>query len=139
MPATVANSSQQTQMKVTISSVLTLILNVADITLPVGTPEFDEITNLTSPSNFKEWLPTLIDGGTVAMTIIYDASNSTHQYLQDSITTQKLESFECDVNGTGSHKFTFNAYVSKGENKFAKGKAQMLTVDLRVTGPVTRA
>jgi hypothetical protein len=135
--STTAFSSQGSVLKITISGSPTPIPNIQDATVPQGIPEFDEITNLSSPSNFKEWLPILIDGGTVALTIVYNANDPTHQYVQGSITTQKLETFEFDVNGTGSHKFNFTAYVSKAENKFAKGKAGMFTVDLRITGPVT--
>lgn len=137
--STTAFSSQNSVLKITISGTPTAIPNIQDITIPQGIPEFDEITNLGSPSNFKEWLPILIDGGTVALTIVYNANDTTLQYLQGSVTTQKLETLELDINGTGNHKFTFTAYVSKAENKFAKGKAEMLTADLRITGPVTFA
>jgi hypothetical protein len=139
MPATTAFSSQGSTLKISISGSPTAILNIQDATVPQGVPEFDEITNLSSPSNFKEWLPILIDGGTVALTLVYNANDATHQYVQASVTTQKLEVFEFDINGTGTHKFNFSAYVSKAENKFAKGKAGMMTVDLRITGPVTFA
>src|SRR5579872_5552723 len=49
--------------------------------------EFDDITNLDSPSIFKEWMKTIVDGDTVAYDGVMNPADPTTQALLSNIAT----------------------------------------------------
>jgi len=138
MPATTAYSSQTSNLKVSISSVMTHIPQIDSISGPSIVTDLNDITNLDSPNSFKEFLPVLKDGGTVQCAMVYNPSDTTQQYIQNSNFNSTLESFELDLSTT-THKLTFSAYVTKFESTEKKGDALRVNFELKVTGPVVFA
>src|SRR4051794_14038176 len=49
--------------------------------------EFDDITNLDSPSIFKEWMKTVVDGDTVSFDGVMNPSDPTTQSLLTNLAT----------------------------------------------------
>jgi len=139
--STTANTSQGVQLKVTISSTPVLIPQCTDYPIPFGQQDFDEITNLDSAGGYKEWFPTLKDGSELAVNFIYNANDTTHQYLQTSFLTvpSPLESFSISLVGTGSHVVSFHGYVAKWEPKVEKGKAVRGSFSIKISGAVAFA
>ena len=137
--STTATSSQATDIQVSISSTFTTIPGVKGFTLPIGVPDFDEISNLDSTA--KEWLPTLDDGGTVAFDMVLDINtpNAAQLYLQTARQNKSLEAFKVNPSngGTGMAHYTFSAYIAKYELKMQTAKAKLVGVELRITGPVS--
>jgi len=121
----------------------TTITEVKDITGPSQTLEKDEITNQSSPSAYKEWVTTLLDGGDVTFKCVLVPGDAT----QDSVTGllswmqgRGLQYWQIVPPGSYSaHTTAFTAYVTKWAPSFPVAKHAELDVTLTVTGPVATA
>jgi hypothetical protein len=137
MPATVAASSQGSQLKVSISSVYTAISQVKALTGPSIVTDYKEITTLSSPSAFKEYLPIMKDPGPVTFDLVWDGNNTTHNYLMAANQNSTLESFEEITTHVTPRTIAYSAYVSKFEFSATTGDVWMVKVELKATGAVT--
>jgi len=135
--ATTATTSQGTLLKVSISSTFTTITGIKGVNSPGINWEFDEITNLGSTSNFKEWMTIMKDPGTVDFTMVWDPTNTAQAYLRTTHLAGSLESFKLIGSDGGAYEFAFSAYVAKCEVKYEQGKAQVAEVSLRCSGAVS--
>ena len=115
---------------------------VRDIKGPEQTAEFDDITNQSSPAAVpggraaKEWIPTLIDGGTVSFPIVYNPADATQSAALGGLQMGTLTYFEIVMGASGKALF-FAAYFQKFGGNFPYSKAMTVDVELKVTGPVT--
>jgi hypothetical protein len=137
MSATVAASSQGSQLKVTITSTPTVIPQIKGLTGPSITTDYKEITTLSSPSAFKEYLPIMKDPGPVSFDLVWDPSNAAHAYLQTANAAGTLEVFAEVTTHTTPKTISYSAYVSKFEFSASTGDFWMAKVELKVTGAVT--
>jgi hypothetical protein len=124
-------------------SVAGLIAEVKDIAGPGQIAEKDDVTNQSSPSFYKEWIPTLIDGGVVTFTCNYipgDASQGAGSGMLHFLQTRSLRTWTLTPPAPlEAHVIGFTAYVTKWETKEPYSKAATLDIELAVTGPVTTA
>lgn len=114
---------------------------VRDIKGPEQTAEFDEITNQSSPAigggrPFKEWIPTLVDGGVASFPIVYNPADATQTDALGYLQQGTLIYWEILVGSSGSAWF-FAGYVQKFGGNFPYSKADTVDVEIKVTGPVT--
>jgi hypothetical protein len=107
------NFGQGTVLKATISSVLTAIAQVLEITGPEVNVGSKDKTNLGDVSKRKR--PQLPDSGPVSFSIQYDPADATHTFLTTQVNTwpQPLEVWEVDFNTGSPHKASFLAFLSK--------------------------
>ncbi len=141
MPATIGYSSQGTVLQVSISAVYTTVGQPQGLTGPSISWTIEDISTLTSPSNFKEKLPLMKDPSTVAFTLIYDSANVAIEYLRASnfAATGTLEAFKIITSAVVPKTIGFSAYVTKFMFKHVVNKAAAIDVDLTLTGAVTFA
>jgi hypothetical protein len=136
--STTADSSQGTKLKVKISSVYTLIPQCKMAPLPAITPAFDEISNLDSPVGFPERTQIGYEFSQIQTDIVYNKSNSTHQFLQTAaLTPGSILDFEWE-HPSGTPKFDFSGYIT-WEIKSETRKAIVVAMTVFVTGAVTAA
>jgi hypothetical protein len=123
------------------AGVYTTLTEVRDISGPPQALEKDEVTNQSSPNFYKEWITTLLDGGSVTFTCNFvpgDATQNSATGLLSWMQGRGLQDWQITPPSPNSaHTITFSAYVTKYETKFPVAKAATLDIDLTVTGPVT--
>jgi len=136
--STSAVTSQGTQLKVKINGNFVLIPQIQGFTGPSTTQDFEEITNLDSTGGFKEWFPTVRDGGTVPFTIIAKDNDSAHLHLQASSFSGAKDDFTITFTfSTAPTAWAFSGYVQKFEPQQQQSKVAKWSVELKVTGAIT--
>ncbi len=132
------NVGQGTILKATISSVLTAIAQVLEISGPDITTGAKETTNLGSTSKSRR--AQLPDTGPITFTIQYDPSDTTHQFLLTQINTwpQGLVAWELVFNTSPAHNYSFNAFISKLSPKGMNEEDNLeADIELTISGIVT--
>jgi len=139
MSATVAASSQGSLLKVTMSSTPTVIPQIKGLTGPSITTDYKEITTLSSPSAYKEYMPIMKDPGPVSFDLVWNPADTaaTHEYLRNANANSSLETFTEVTTHVTPKTITYQAYVSKFEYSATTGDVWMAKVELKVTGAVT--
>jgi hypothetical protein len=116
----------------------TLISEVLDISGPEQKAEKDDVTNQSSPNFYKEWIPTLLDGGDVSFSCNLIPGDSAQIGLLTAMQARTLESFTLTPPVPyDSNEYAWDAYVTDWDIKTPYAKAASLNVKLAVTGPVT--
>lgn len=116
----------------------TLVAEVRDITGPAQVAEKDDVTNQSSPNQYREWITTLLDGGDVTFVCNYIPGDTSQVALLTALQGRGVEAFVITPpSPNAAHTLAFNARVGKWETKFPVAKAATLDVTLHVTGAVT--
>jgi len=103
---------------------------------------FADITNLSSPDAFNEWLPTTIDSGSLSFSLIADPTDTSQLMLLSAFNAQtkltvKLQYPPVGTQVTGLLK-TFAAYVETATAPTMDvTSASTIDVSLKITGPVS--
>jgi hypothetical protein len=123
------------------TSYSTTLGQVLDIKGPEQAAEYDEVTNQSSPAvgggrPFKEWIPTLVDGGTVSFPVVYNPNDATQNDALGYLQQGTLVNWEVLVGNSGQAWF-WAGYVSKFGGNWPYSKADTIDVEIKVTGPVT--
>jgi hypothetical protein len=115
----------------------TTIAEVRDGSGPEQKADKDEVTNQSS-GVYKEWIPTLIDGGDVTANTNYIPGNASQQALLAAMQARTLEDFTLTAPAPySSEVIAFQAYVTDWDLKWPHGKHAELNIKLSVTGPIT--
>ena len=124
-------------------SVIGLIAEVQDIAGPGQLSEKEDVTNQDSPSFYKEWIPTLLDGGVLTFTCNYipgDASQGGATGLLSFMHARALRTWTLTPPAPlAAHVIGFTGYVVKWDTKEPYSKAAKLDVEIAISGPVTTA
>ena len=116
------------------------IAEVKDIKGPAQIADKDEITNQSSPSAFKEWIVTLLDGGAVTLDCVYvpgDASQGSASGMLSFLLARGKRSFTITPPSPyTAHTIAFDALVTKWEPGMPVGKHATISIELYVTGPI---
>ena len=116
------------------------IAEVRDISGPAQVAEKDEVTNQSSPNFYKEWIPTLLDGGAVTFDCVYipgDASQGSASGMLSFLQARGKRSFTITPpTPYTANTIAFDALVTKWEPGMPVGKHATISVELYVTGPI---
>lgn len=100
--------------------------------------DFDEITNLDSPTIFKEWMKTNVDGTDVSFDGVMNPTDVEQQDLLINLATSGSNAlYMWKITTTDGSTFTFQAYVSEYTFDVQYNKAITFTGKLRLVGAVT--
>jgi hypothetical protein len=114
------------------------IEEVIDISGPEQKAEKDDVTNQSSPDYYKEWIPTLLDGGDVKFNANFIPGATEQGNLLTAMQARTLEDFTLTPPSPyQSNVISFQAYVTDWDLKTPHAKKATLEVKLAVTGPVT--
>lgn len=115
-----------------------LIEEVIDISGPEQKAEKDDVTNQSSPNFYKEWIPTLLDGGDVKFNANYIPGAAVQGGLLTAMQARTLEDFTLTPpTPYAANVISFSAYVTDWDLKTPHSKKATLEVKLSVSGPVT--
>lgn len=116
----------------------TLISEVIDISGPEQKAEKDDVTNQSSPGFYKEWIPTLLDGGDVSFNCNFIPGDASQGALLTAMQARTLEDFTLEPPSPyASEVITFTAFVMDWDIKTPHSKKATLQIKLAVSGPVT--
>lgn len=100
--------------------------------------DFDEITNLSSPSIFKEWMKTTVDGSEVSFDGVLNPTDTVTQSLLTNIATSGSNAlFYWKITTTDGSTFVFTAYVSDFKLGAEYNKAITFSGSLKIVGNIT--
>jgi predicted secreted protein len=112
----------------------TEIAEVTKIARTGGKSDMADVTNMDSPSAYREYLPTLLDAGDISIDGNYlgnqDASQASFQALFDNQTLSTWEIVLPQSFGT----WTFSAYVSAFDFDLPHDKQATFSAKLKITG-----
>lgn len=114
----------------------TTISEVKDIKGPEQTVTTVDVTNQSSPGNYKEWIPTLIDGGKLTFPANLLPTDASQTGLLSDLQARTLMDWELVIGGSGKAMF-FSGYVTKWGNEFPVANVAVLQVEIQITGQVT--
>lgn len=115
-----------------------IIEEVIDISGPEQKAEKDDVTNQSSPNFYKEWIPTLLDGGDVSFNANFVPGASVQGGLLSAMQARTLEDFTLTPpTPYAANVISFSAYVTDWDLKTPHSKKATLEVKLSVSGPVT--
>ena len=118
----------------------TSISEAKSLAVPQVSREYAEVTSLDSTGGFREFKPTLKDGGELALELNYTAAMMVLAKGYDDNNT--LVPFRVTLplgagQSTTGDRFEFSAYVTAQVQQGELGTPVMLTLNLRVTGNYT--
>lgn len=115
----------------------TEIAEITKIARTGGKSDLQDVTNMDSPSSYREFLPTLLDAGDIAMDGNYlgnqDASQQTFQTMFDNQTLAVWQIVLPNSFGT----WQFSAYVSAFDFDLPHDKQATFSAKLKITGAPT--
>lgn len=102
--------------------------------------EFDDITNLDSPTIFKEWMKTIVDGDTVSFDGVMNPSDPTTQSLLTNLATAgQAALFFWKLTLTNGSTLIFQGYVQDFKFGVEYNKAITFSGAIKIVGNVTAA
>lgn len=123
--------------------VFTNIAEVMDISGPSFSLDTAEVTHQESPGNFKEYIPTLLDGGEVSMEINFLTTEATHGQaaggLLADMVARNVRNFKIAFPESPSVEWAFAAIITAFELDSAMADQQKASVTLKITGQPTLA
>ena len=118
------------------SPTYTTIAEVTKIAISGSKADLADVTNMDSPSNFREFLPTLLDSGEVTAEFNFIPADATQATVLSDFNGQVLSPWKIVLpNSLGN--FTFTAYVSTLDVDLPIDKQGTRSFKLKITGPVT--
>lgn len=123
------------------SEVFTTIGEVRDISGPAMALGTEEVTSHDSASGFREYIPTLLEGGEVSFTINFTAA-STQGFsggLYTSMTNKTLRNFQLVIPTASAKTCSFAAYVTAFPLNLPVEGAITADITLQISGAVTWA
>lgn len=103
-----------------------------------GKADFDDISNLDSPTIFKEYLKTLCDGSALAIDGVMNSADPTFQALFTNLAAAGAAALNYwQITLTDSSTIVFQAYVEMVDFSVEYNKALAFKGSLKIVGAVT--
>jgi predicted secreted protein len=100
--------------------------------------DFDEITNLDSPTIFKEWMKTTVDGKDLSMDGVMNPNDSSMQSLLTNLATAGSAALVYwKITLTDGSTLVFAAFVSDFSFGVEYNKAITFSAKLKIVGDIT--
>jgi len=114
----------------------TTMEEVKAISGPEQTVATVDVTNQSSPDNYREWIPTLIDGGSVTFPVNYNPDNTEQNAALTILQARTLTYFQLTIGSTGK-AFHWKGYFVKFGGNWPVDNVAAIDVEIKITGPVT--
>ena len=123
------------------AGVYTTIAEVQDIKGPEQTAATDEVTNQSSPNYYKEYITTVLDGGSVTFMCNFipgDATQNSSTGLLSWLQSRGLQDWQIvPPSPNAAHTIQFSGFVTKWGQNLPIAKHADLDVEIKITGAVT--
>lgn len=115
----------------------TTIAEVKSISGPSETRDTLDVTNMDSPNQYKEFVATLIDGGTISCDINFIGDNTTQNGLRTDMLAGTARNFQLLMANTGASLYAFTAFVTEFSPSFDVESIVTASISMKITGAVT--
>ena len=114
----------------------TTVAEVSKIQNTGSKADLADVTNMDSPSAFREFLATLVDSGEISLDTNLIPGNATQQILETDFNNQTLGYYKIVLPASLGNA-TFRAYVSSKDFDLPIDKQGTRSLKLKVTGAIT--
>lgn len=122
------------------SGVLTEVMEIIELGVPNDQVDEVEATHFKSPQKRREYIPGLIDGGELAISINYIAGSPTDLLLTEAKNSGTVRDIEIIIpNATLGWKIATSVIVKGYEKNIPIDDRMTATATMRVTGAVTES
>jgi len=109
----------------------------------LGGPKVDstqiDTTTLDVAGGYETYVMGLKKPGTVSFELVWDPQDTQHRGLLTDFDNKTLRNFQIVWPDAGTETFSFAAYVKMWEPKAAPNTELTITMELQISGPVTRS
>jgi predicted secreted protein len=109
----------------------------------LGGPKVDstqiDTTTLDTAGGYETFVMGLKKPGTVSFELVWDPQDATHRGLLTDFDNKTLRNFKIIWPDAGPESFTFAAYVKSWEPKASPQTELSITMELQISGAVTRS
>lgn len=117
-------------------STYTTVAEVKKVSQSGSKADMDDITNMDSASAWREYLPTLLDGGEVSFDCLWYPGSSIQSQLRTDFQAQSLLYWKILLSNA-TNGISFQGYVVQVDGDWPVDKAVTKSFKLKITGPVT--
>lgn len=133
-----------TQIRVGVNTAATtatvLLAGAKEIPAPPFTRDLQDITNMSSPNGYREFLPGMKDGGELSLTLIWYPGGPTDLIIEAMKSETAARVFEVKFTQvTPNRAFTFSAFLTGAEPAVPVDGAMEMSITLKITGNVVAA
>lgn len=127
------------KLKISVSSVLTVIVNVEEVDFPEFENELDDVTSHASAGGWMEYIATgARKAGKITATITWDDVNTTHAAILTAFNS--LAPVNMSIEDPGATEvITFSAFITKMARESKIKGAYRCKVEIQPTGAITIA
>jgi phosphoglucomutase len=97
---------------------------------------FEDVTNMDTTSAYKEWLPGMIDGGSVTVELNFINTDTVQGELWADLAAQTLLTWRVQLPNTRG-RFDFSGYVEGMDPDFDVEKAASNKLSVKISGALT--
>lgn len=116
----------------------TTVLDVIDFSAPGITLDTEELTNHSQANFYRKFGGTLLDGGEVSATVLYDPSNATHDQLKTDLVARTQRNFRMEFPGaTTNARWSFTGYLTGLQVEAPIDEHLKAEITIKVTGSHT--
>lgn len=119
------------------TEVFNLLEGCRNFSGPESTFETIDVTNHSSPGNYREVVPSFLDGGEISFDIIWDSTNTYHAQLWTDHQARTLRNFQMILKDAGDEQLAFAAYITSVGNAASIDDAVVRPVTLKLDGAIT--
>ena len=134
MGASQATSGYATVLQDNSSGSFASVAEVVRIVGPKKTRKFIDVTNLTSPSEAMEWIPGLLEAGSVTLTLNYLPGDATQKRIGAALDAASKLNFKIILSDALATTITFTGYYESIEPTAPHDNKLSLNVTIKVTG-----
>lgn len=140
MATTVATSGFGTILKIgngATAEVFTAVSEVVNITGPGESLETIDATHMQSPSNYREFIPSLLDSGEVTLDLNFLPGTAGQTVIRTALTGRTKKNWKLVFTDSALTTYKFAGYVTAFEPSAQIDDKLSASCTIKVTGPVT--
>lgn len=140
MAATVGSSGFGTLLKRgngATTETFTTVAEVKSISGPSLSMETIDATHMESPNNYREWLPSFLDGGEVSFDLNFLPATAAQTGLTTDFAARTKRNWKIYWPNSGATKWSFSGYITGFTPSAATGDILAASCTIKVTGGVT--
>lgn len=120
------------------TEIFTTIAEITNISGPQNTLELIDATHMESPDAFREYIPSLLDGGEISFDLNYLPADANQLGLRDDLLARTRRNFHIVWTDTGGTTDLFSGYVTDFTPSAQIDDKLSASCTIKVTGPITR-
>lgn len=117
--------------------VFATIAEVTSISGPNRSREMIEVTHMESPGGYREYLPSIKDGGSVSFDLNFLPGDSSQQGLISDLDNGTIRNFQLIFTDASTTTYEFAGYVESFEITSSPDEALTASCSIKLTGDIT--